>query len=127
MAYARGENERTGAHLDTIDPLNIVTGLRYDSSNGNWGGELLWTVVADKDKVSSDTATEADGYALLDLVGDLQLGSVVSLRAGIFNIFDEEYAIWQSIQGLNKNTAADTILNNYQPGTNIRVGLNIEF
>jgi len=127
VAYARGENERTGAHLDTIDPLNIVTGLRYDSSNGNWGGELLWTVVADKDKVSSDTATEAEGYAILDLVGDLQLGSAISLRAGIFNIFDEEYAIWQSIQGLNKVSAADTILNNYQPGTNIRVGLNIEF
>tara|TARA_B100000614_G_scaffold243473_1_gene246735 strand:- start:428 stop:2671 length:2244 start_codon:yes stop_codon:yes gene_type:complete len=127
VAYARGENERTGAHLDTIDPLNIVNGLRYDSSSGNWGGELLWTVIADKDKVSSDTATEADGYAILDLVGDLQLGSAVSLRAGIFNIFDEEYAIWQSIQGLNKVTAADTILNNYQPGTNIRVGLNIEF
>jgi len=127
VAYARGENERTGAHLDTIDPLNIVNGLRYDSSSGNWGGEVLWTVIADKDKVSSDTATEADGYAILDLVGDLQLGSAVSLRAGIFNIFDEEYAIWQSIQGLNKVTAADTILNNYQPGTNIRVGLNIEF
>ena len=127
VAYARGENEGTGAHLDTIDPLNIVTGLRYDSSSGNWGGELLWTVIADKDKVSSDTVTDAEGYAILDLVGDLQLGSAVSLRAGIFNIFDEEYAIWQSIQGLDKVTSADTILNNYQPGTNIRVGLNIEF
>ena len=127
VAYARGENEVTGAHLDTIDPLNIVTGLRYDSSSGNWGGELLWTVIADKDKVSSDTVTDAEGYAILDLVGDLQLGSAVSLRAGIFNIFDEEYAIWQSIQGLDKVTSADTILNNYQPGTNIRVGLNIEF
>ena len=127
VAYARGENEVTGAHLDTIDPLNIVTGLRYDSSSGNWGGELLWTVIADKDKVSSDTVTDAEGYAILDLVGDLQLGSAVSFRAGIFNIFDEEYAIWQSIQGLDKVTSADTILNNYQPGTNIRVGLNIEF
>ena len=127
VAYARGENEVTGAHLDTIDPLNIVTGLRYDGSSGNWGGELLWTVIADKDKVSSDTVTDAEGYAILDLVGDLQLGSAVSLRAGIFNIFDEEYAIWQSIQGLDKVTSADTILNNYQPGTNIRVGLNIEF
>ena len=127
VAYARGENEVTGAHLDTIDPLNIVTGLRYDSSSGNWGGELLWTVIADKDKVSSDTVTDAEGYAILDLVGDLQLGSAVSLRAGIFNIFDEEYAIWQSIQGLDKVTSADTILNNYQPGTNIRVGLNVEF
>ena len=127
VAYARGENEVTGAHLDTIDPLNIVTGLRYDGSSGNWGGELLWTVIADKDKVSSDTVTDAEGYAILDLVGDLQLGSAVSLRAGIFNIFDEEYAIWQSIQGLDKVTSADTILNNYQPGTNIRVGLNVEF
>ena len=127
VAYARGENDRTGAHLDTIDPLNIVTGLRYDSANGNWGGELLWTVVANKDKVSSDTVTDSEGYAILDLVGDLRIGDAVSLRAGVFNIFDEEYAIWQSIQGLDKVQSADTILNNYQPGTNLRVGLNIEF
>tara|TARA_Y100000814_G_scaffold48076_1_gene29834 strand:- start:2875 stop:4095 length:1221 start_codon:yes stop_codon:yes gene_type:complete len=127
VAYARGEDEGTGAHLDTIDPLNIVTGLRYDHSSGNWGGELLWTVIADKDKVSSDTVTDSEGYAIVDVVGNLNLGSAVSLRAGIFNIFDEEYAIWQSIQGLDKVSSADTILNNYQPGTNIRVGLNIEF
>ena len=104
-----------------------MTGLRYDHSSGNWEGELLWTVIADKDKVSSDTVTDSEGYVIVDVVGNLNLGSAVSLRAGIFNIFDEEYAIWQSIQGLDKVSSADTILNNYQPGTNIRVGLNIEF
>ncbi len=101
--------------------------LVWDEVNGNWGGELLWTVVANKDKVSSDTVTDSEGYAILDLVGDLRIGDAVSLRAGVFNIFDEEYAIWQSIQGLDKVQSADTILNNYQPGTNRRVGLNIEF
>ena len=59
--------------------------------------------------------------------GLYRIGDAVSLRAGVFNIFDEEYAIWQSIQGLDKVQSADTILNNYQPGTNLRVGLNIEF
>ena len=127
IAYAMGRDQETSQHLDSVDPVNLVNSLRYDSTSGSWGAELFWTVVADKTKVSSDSVTGADGYQVLDAVVDLRIGDSLSVRAGVFNIFDEEYARWQSIQGLNKVTAADTILNNYQPGTNLRLGINANF
>ena len=122
-----GRDQETSQHLDSVDPVNLVNSLRYDSTSGNWGAELFWTVVADKTKVSSDSVTGADAYQVLDAVVDLRIGDSLSFRAGVFNIFDEEYARWQSIQGLNNVTAADTILNNYQPGTNLRLGINANF
>ena len=122
-----GRDQETSEHLDSVDPVNLVNSLRYDRTSGNWGAELFWTVVADKTKVSSDSVTGADGYQVLDAVVDLSIGDSLSVRAGVFNIFDEEYARWQSIQGLNNETAADTILNNYQPGTNLRLGINANF
>ena len=127
IAYAMGRDQETSQHLDSIDPVNLVNSLRYDSTSGNWGGELFWTVVADKTKVSSDSVTGADGYQVLDAVADLRIGDSLSVRVGVFNIFDEEYARWQSIQGLNKVTAANTILNNYQPGIKLRLGINANF
>ena len=122
-----GRDKETSQHIDSVDPVNLVNSLRYDSAAGNWGGELFWTVVSDKTKVSSESVTEAEGYQVLDIVADLRVGESLFLRVGVFNVFDEEYARWQSIQGLNKVTAADTILNNYQPGTNLRLGINANF
>ena len=127
IAYAMGRDKETSQHIDSVDPVNLVNSLRYDSAAGNWGGELFWTVVSDKTKVSSESVTEAEGYQVLDIVADLRVGESLFLRVGVFNVFDEEYARWQSIQGLNKVTAADTILNNYQPGTNLRLGINANF
>ena len=58
----------------------------------------------DKDKVSSDTVTDAEGYAILDLVGDLQLGSAVSL--GQVYLISSRRICLASIQGLDKVTSA---------------------
>ena len=65
IAYAMGRDQETSQHLDSVDPVNLVNSLRYDSTSGNWGAELFWTVVADKTKVSSDSVTGADGYLSL--------------------------------------------------------------
>ena len=87
--------------IDTVDPLTVVAGLRYDNANGNWGGELLVTAVDKKDRVSSDSVAQPDNYTIVDLIADWELGDSLSLRLGVFNLFDEEYAHWQNIQGLN--------------------------
>ncbi len=127
IAYARGDNESDDVPIDTVDPLTLVAGLRYDNANGNWGGELLVTAVDKKDRVSSDSVVQPSSYTVVDLIGDWELGEALSLRLGIFNLFDEEYAHWQNIQGLNAVSSADTIANAYQPGMNVRLGFNVEF
>ena len=127
VAYARGDNETDDVPIDTVDPLTVVAGLRYDNANGNWGGELLVTAVDKKDRVSSDSVVQPDNYTIVDLIADWELGDSLSLRLGVFNLFDEEYAHWQNIQGLNAVSSADTIANAYQPGMNIRLGFTVEF
>ncbi len=127
VAYARGDNETDDVPIDTVDPLTLVAGLRYDNANGNWGGELLVTAVDKKDRVSSDSVVQPDNYTIVDLIADWELGDSLSLRLGVFNLFDEEYAHWQNIQGLNAVSSADTIANAYQPGMNIRLGFTAEF
>ena len=127
VAYARGDNETDDVPIDTVDPLTVVAGLRYDNANGNWGGELLVTAVDKKDRVSSDSVVQPDNYTIVDLIADWELGDSLSLRLGVFNLFDEEYAHWQNIQGLNAVSSADTIANAYQPGMNIRLGFTAEF
>ena len=88
---------------------------------------MLVTAVAEKDRVSSDSAVEADSYFVVDLVGNWELADSLMLRLGVFNLFDEEYAHWQNIQGLNALTSADAIANAYQPGTNVRLSLEARF
>ena len=127
VAYARGDNETDDVPIDTVDPLTVVAGLRYDNANGNWGGELLVTAVDKKDRVSSDSVAQPDNYTIVDLIADWELGDSLSLRLGVFNLFDEEYAHWQNIQGLNAVSSADTIANAYQPGMNMRLGFTVEF
>ena len=127
VAYARGDNKTDDVPIDTVDPLTVVAGLRYDNANGNWGGELLVTAVDKKDRVSSDSVVQPDNYTIVDLIADWELGDSLSLRLGVFNLFDEEYAHWQNIQGLNAVSSADTIANAYQPGMNIRLGFTVEF
>ena len=64
---------------------------------------------------------------MVDLVGDWELGDAVTFRLGIFNLFDEEYAHWQNVQGLDPVRSAQAIANALQPGTNLRLGFNVEF
>ncbi|MDA0687101.1 MAG: TonB-dependent hemoglobin/transferrin/lactoferrin family receptor [Proteobacteria bacterium] len=126
LAYARGDNEVSNTPLDSIEPLTAVVGASYSANNGIWGAQLLLTAVAEKDRVSSTSAVTADGYAVVDVMGHMNLSEAGTVRIGIFNLFDEQYARWSNIQGLDA-TSLSTIQNAQQPGTNFRVAFDYEF
>ena len=126
LAYARGDNNSTGTPLDSIDPLTAVVGLAYDNAGGDWGGELLLTAAAEKDRVSAADRVTADAYAVADLLAYYRLSPTATLRLGVFNLFDETYARWANIQGLAASSV-DSIANAAQPGSNFRLGFNLQF
>lgn len=126
LAWSRGDNKDSNTALDSVEPLTAVFGLGYDQADGRWGSEVLLTLVGEKDRVSSATAVTADSHAVLDLVSFVKLAESATLRLGVFNLFDEEYARWANIQGLDASSIA-TINNAAQPGTNFRLGVNIRF
>jgi len=126
LAYSRGDNEVSNTPIDRIDPLTTVLGLSYDRPNDQWGGELLLTLVAEKDRVSAPDIATADAYSVVDAVGYFSPADSATLRFGVFNLFDEEYALWGNLQGLPVSNTVQ-LANARQPGTNFRLGLNIEF
>ena len=125
VAYADGEDEDTREPLDTIQPLTAVLGFSYDSKDGKWGGQLIWTGVRAKD--SSDISAgsslkETSGYGLLDLTARYRLTESLSANVGIYNITDKTYIKWADTPGIGRD-AADRFT---QPGTNFSVGLKLE-
>ena len=125
LAYARGDNLSASAPLDSVDPLTLVAGLRFDAPSGRWGGELLLTAVGKKDRVSVPERVTADSYSVVDVVGNYDFSESVRLRFGVFNVFDELYARWINISSLNAESTT-AIENAQQPGMNFRIGLQID-
>ena len=125
LAYARGDNLSASAPLDSVDPLTLVAGLRFDAPSGRWGGELLLTAVGNKDRVSAPERVTADGHSVVDVVGNYDFSESVRLRFGAFNVLDERYARWINISSLNAESTA-AIENAQQPGMNFRIGLQID-
>ncbi|GAL09946.1 TonB-dependent heme and hemoglobin receptor HutA [Vibrio astriarenae] len=98
-AYTEGE-DGDGNALNSINPWNLVAGLNYDSS-ANWGTSLNVSYTASKDAsdINGDylpisSATVVDITAYYKPIKDL------TLRAGIFNLTDEEYYNWNDVRDL---------------------------
>lgn len=123
--------------LNSIAPLTAVIGLAYDSPDDNWGGEMMWTLVAakDKDDISkSDIASDESeaggeqfatpGYGLVDMTTYCKPIKDVILTAGIFNITDKKYWKWDDVRGLSDTYKG---LNRYtQTGRNFSVSVKWE-
>ena len=125
LAYARGDNLSASTPLDSVDPLTLVAGLRFDAASGRWGGEVLLTAVGEKDRVSTPEHVTAGSYNVVDLVGNYNFSETARLRFGVFNIFDELYARWINISSMNAESTT-AIANAHQPGTNFRVSFHID-
>ena len=125
LAYAGGDNLSASTPLDSVDPLTLVAGLRFDAPSGRWGGELLLTAVGKKDRVSTPERVTADSYRVVDVVGNYDFSESVRLRFGVFNVFDELYARWINISSLNAESTS-LIEDAHQSGMNFRVGLQID-
>ncbi len=103
-AFARGTNEDRDRPIDTVAPLTIVGGIKYDDPDG-WGGKLTTKKVWEHDRVSDPTYFRAPGYTFLDLYGYYDLGTMFSLNAGVLNILDHHYWNHLDVVGTAWNSA----------------------
>jgi hemoglobin/transferrin/lactoferrin receptor protein len=126
VAYAHGDDKEAGVPLDTIDPLTGVLGLRYAATGNRWGVETVLTLADEKERVSADDKVTANGYGLVDLFGHYNVTNHVTLRAGVFNLLDKQYARWANIQGFDA-TDASAIARARETGINFRLGMNVQF
>lgn len=131
IAYAWGENRDSNTALPQIAPLEAKLGLTYEQQA--WTLNSVLRMVAKQDRVALDQGNvvgydfaESSSFATFDINGEYRLSQVVTLRAGIDNLFDRTYS-----EHLNKagssvfGYAADTAFN--EPGRTVWLGVNASF
>ncbi len=133
LAYAKGDViEPTGARmpLSTVDPLKVVIGVGYRARGGRFGGEVTATHSAQKELnattgVCTGTCFRPGAFTILDATAFFRVTEGVTLRAGVFNLFDAKYAWWNDVRGLSDTSA---VKDSYtQPGRNGSVSISYRF
>ncbi|MET4683194.1 TonB-dependent hemoglobin/transferrin/lactoferrin family receptor [Brevundimonas faecalis] len=131
-SYAEGEQEtngRTGA-LTSIDPVKLVAGLNYAAPSGVWGGgaTVTWSGEKSNYDCGGGQCWPGESFAIMDVTAFWNVTERATLRAGAFNLFDEKYAWWSDVRGLNRSTAGGppaTLDAFTQPGRNFGVSLSL--
>jgi hemoglobin/transferrin/lactoferrin receptor protein len=135
IAYLHGRNKDTGKPLNSINPLTGVFGLGYERDA--YGGLLSWTLVKAKSGVDdldfhapdgSTSQFKTSGFGLVDLTGYYKLTDDVTLNAGLYNLTDRKYWLWDDVRGYDGvgeagATSPANLDRLTQPGRNFSVNL----
>jgi hemoglobin/transferrin/lactoferrin receptor protein len=129
FAYLNGDSTIRGKKqpLSSIQPLNVLLGLRYDSAS--WGARVNWLWNAGKslsripESLPAQFATPA--YGTLDLGMYWKPQENITLNANINNLFNAHYWRWSDVSGLANNS---NIKDAYTaPGRNIQLSIRVDF
>ena len=133
VAYARGR-ANSGTAVDTplssIDPVKLVGGLRYRSSDNRISAQLIVTHSAGKQQTDvsescSPTCFTPPGFTIVDATMAYTPIPAATVRVGIFNLFDKKYFWWSDVRALS---ATSTTLDAYsQAGRNASLSLALKF
>lgn len=162
IGYSKGKLSNNDSLL-SIQPLKLVLGLDYEDPNEKWGVFSRATYHRGK-KGSDAKITELDvectkknsytwlcekwddivthreyrwlnkSYWVFDLFGYYRPVKNVTLRAGVYNLFDKKYHTWDSLRGINVHSTINAVDSGnqglerfYQPGRNFAASVEIRF
>ncbi len=121
VAYADGEDKSTGRQLNSISPLTANIGLGYNSANEKFGALVNYKFVAKKDEWESEDNIEAPSYNIVDLTAYYRPIEDMTLRAGLFNVFDEKYWLFNDLTG------EDESLDDFDSQAGRNWGVSVEY
>jgi len=131
-SFADGEQETKGERgaLTSVDPIKLVGGLNYAAPSGVWGGSatVTWSDKKSNHECGGGLCWLGERFTLLDVTAYWNVAERATLRAGVFNVFDEKYAWWSDVRGLNRPAvgASPATLDAFtQPGRNVGVSLSV--
>lgn len=116
-----GEDIETGVNLNTVPVAKAVAAVGYETAH--WGGDVIVTVAAGRGLDKAENAQSImPSYQLVDLTAWWQPHFIegLTLRAGVFNLFDEEYYDTLDITAANKEFFTE-------PGRNFKVSATYQF
>lgn len=116
LVYIYGQNESADEPLRRMPPLNGKLGIKYFQKDWWINGELL--IAEKQDRLSGGDIDDhripdggTPGWTVLNIYGGYEF-EVISLSAGLQNIFDEEYRIHGSgVDGYGRSLFVSARLN----------------
>lgn len=148
LGYAKGKLSGTEASLLSIQPIKVILGIGYEDPNDLWGinakASYLGAKKAKDAQIVQYTANferEVKSYpylnnsaVLFDLYGFYKVNKNITLRAGLYNLFNRKYHTWDTLRGINKISTTDSIDKEgkglerfYAPGRNFAASVEIRF
>ena len=129
IAYSKGDSEINGVTtpLDTINPLKVVLGLRYDTAEWGARANLQYSEGKESDHIALATSTQfaPSSYTVLDLGVYWKPMRNLTVNANLNNVFDTKYWRWSDVRGLADNSAVKDAYT--APGRNAQVSVRYDF
>ncbi len=159
---ALGEEREIWHAINAINPMKQVASLGYTSPDNKYGIDTYWTHVSAKDKkdtynpfhgadaglFGNDEGLYAehvsDAYDTIDMVGFYKPTKNITVRAGVYNLFDKKYSTWDNIRSIRSFGTSNMICKSQNstlgcnsenqgierfsdPGRNFKISLDYKF
>ena len=125
LAYTKGDNNTENVPLTTIQPFDAKFSIRYNTIDDSWLHILSANYVGEPRVASGTTTFVPDSYFTFDFSTRYKYSDSLELTAGVYNLLDERYYNYQSVQGLA--TTLENLTRYSQPGRSVRLGFNWKF
>lgn len=129
IAHAKGDSTVNGTTtpIDSINPLKVVLGTRYDAHTWGHHIDISYNKGKEKDRIAPAASTPfAPGSAtIVDIGMYWKPVTQLSLNANLNNLVDKKYWRWSDVRGLADNS---TIKDAYSAtGRNVQISLRYDF
>lgn len=127
LTYAKGEDLETGIELGSVAPLKAVGIFGYATET--WGTDVTVIGVKAPSSNSDSTFEGIGGYGLVDLTGWWKPEKLegLTVRAGVYNIFDREYYDSVSLRDTTVSAATPGKAWYSEPGRTFKISLTQRF
>ena len=125
IAYAKGDNNTDNVPLTTVQPFDAKFSIRYNTEDDSWLHIITANYVGEPRVASGTTTFVPDSYFTFDFSTRYKYSDSLELTAGVYNLLDERYYNYQSVQGLA--TDLENLTRYSQPGRSIKLGFNWKF
>ena len=148
IGYSKGKLSDGQVSLLSIQPIKAILGIGYDDPQDRWGLQTRWTYLGEKKGKDAQILTYyydprgqtrdypyLNGSAVLfDTYGFVKVNKNITLRAGVYNLFDRKYHTWDSLRGINFRGTTNTVDREgkglerfYAPGRNFAASVEVKF
>ena len=122
--YTYGQDTINNEPLNGVDPLKIVSGIEFVSSDNKFVTELISTYVGEKRRKKNYSGFRPKSFINFDLLSSYKYSDSLELSCGIYNLFNETYYYANNISSNQSLTGIEQFA---EPGRHFKVGFKFLF